>query len=84
MCKLQELKLCDAMINCNDEFLTISSAFSNIFPVLVSYITVLHFILCLISHSSMVVFVRVFTIDDLGQKACSEQLHPFPRSFSHL
>lgn len=56
------------MTNCNDEFLTISSVFSNITPVLVFYSTVLHFMLWLISSSSMSVFGRVFG-DDLGQKA---------------
>lgn len=71
------------MTNCNDDFLTISSVFSSITPVLVSSITVLHSMLCLISSSAMTVFGRAFTVDDLGQKACSEQLHPFPCSFYH-
>lgn len=49
LCKRQELKLCDMITHFNDEFFPISSVFSNIFPVFVSYITVLHFMLCLIS-----------------------------------
>lgn len=49
-----------------------------IIPVLVSYILVLHFMLCLISNNTRLLFGKVIALGSLGQKACSEKRHPFP------